>query len=187
MSKRAAIRSRNRSQTSSGRRRAAERGGTRLREPAVCERCGALFSRRVWRRSVTLSHARLAGARWTVCPACTQVAHGVAFGRVRIRGGALQADEALIRRRIDNVAARAAATQPQRRVVSCERQGGTLEVLTTSQKLAHRIVHELRKLLGGTATYRWSEDRSLTATWESRGRRAVRQTKTEASASSVVP
>ena len=39
-----------------------------------------------------------------------------------------------------------------------------LEVLTTSQKLAHRIVHELKKLLGGKATYAWSDDGSLFAT-----------------------
>jgi hypothetical protein len=41
-----------------------------------------------------------------------------------------------------------------------------LEVLTTSQKLAHRIVHELRKAFRGRARYAWSADGSLLATWE---------------------
>ena len=42
-----------------------------------------------------------------------------------------------------------------------------LEVLTTSQKLAHRIVHELRKAFRGRAYYIWSaDDGSLLATWE---------------------
>jgi hypothetical protein len=59
------------------------------------------------------------------------------FGRVLIRDAAA-ADEDAIRRRIQNVAARAAVTQPERRVVSVERRGKVLAVLTTSQKLAHR-------------------------------------------------
>ena len=59
----------------------------------------------------------------------------------------------------------AAATQPERRLVSIDWTGDTLEVLTTSQKLAHRIVHELKKVLGGKTTYGWSDDGSLFATF----------------------
>jgi hypothetical protein len=95
------------------------------------------------------------------------------MGRVRIVGETVLAQEDLIRRRIENVAARAAVTQPERRVVSVGWNGDALEVLTTSQKLAHRLVHELKKILGGKATYGWSDDGSLFATWEParRGRR----------------
>jgi 16S rRNA U516 pseudouridylate synthase RsuA-like enzyme len=51
-------------------------------------------------------------------------------------------------------------------VVSLEADAEGLEVLTTSQKLAHRIVHELRKVFRGRATYAWSDrDGSLYATW----------------------
>jgi hypothetical protein len=38
--------------------------------------------------------------------------------------------------------------------------------LTTSQKLAHRIVHELKKAFRGRATYAWSDDGTLFATWQ---------------------
>jgi hypothetical protein len=42
-----------------------------------------------------------------------------------------------------------------------------LEVLTTSQKLAHRIVRELTKAFRGKAVYEWSDrDGALFATWE---------------------
>ena len=62
---------------------------------------------------------------------------------------------------------RARFTQPERRLVSAERHGSVLEVLTTSQKLAHRIVHELKKAFRGRARYAWSAaDGSLLATWE---------------------
>jgi hypothetical protein len=76
-------------------------------------------------------------------------------------------NEAEIRRRIDNVVARGEFTQPQRKLVSMERSGDEIEVLTTSQKLAHRIVHELKKAFRGRASYAWSDkDGSLFAIWQ---------------------
>ncbi len=139
----------------------------RLAEPAICLRCGSVFSRQTWRRPRRVSHGDLARATWTTCPACRQAAEGTAFGRVVIRGAYAAAHEAQIRGRIKNVAARARFTQPERRVISAERQGAVLEVLTTSQKLAHRIVHELKKAFRGRARYSWSDtDGALFATWE---------------------
>jgi len=136
-----------------------------LKEPAVCERCGAVYSGKTWRTNRRPTVDLLSRATWTVCPACTQVAEQEYFGKVRIRGaGALDNLDA-IRRRIANVERRAAVTQPERRLVSEDFDGGDLEVLTTSQKLAHRIAHELVKAFGGTATYAWSSDGSLLATW----------------------
>ncbi|MBV8356385.1 MAG: hypothetical protein JO189_00400, partial [Deltaproteobacteria bacterium] len=38
-------------------------------------------------------------------------------------------------------------------------------VLTTSQKLAHRLAHELKKAFGGRVTYNWSDDGTLLAHW----------------------
>jgi hypothetical protein len=166
MSTKALVRSHNRSQTESGKRRAAERSGTRLPEPAACDRCGAVFSRRVWRRDAARERALLGRVRWVVCPACVQVGQGRGFGRILIRGEAARAQSKLILLRIENVGQRAAASQPERRVVSCEWRDDELEVITTSQKLAHRIVHEVKKLLGGVATYKWSADGTLFATWD---------------------
>lgn len=136
------------------------------REPAACERCGATFVRRTWRRGRPTTTALLARVTWTVCPACTQSAQGEYFGRVVIGGGFAAEHDAAIRARIANVDVRARFTQPERRVIAGTRAGDTLEVLTTSQKLAHRIVHELKKAFRGRATYQWSDkDGSLFATW----------------------
>src|SRR3989475_13164121 len=79
------------------------------------------------------------------------------FGRVLLSGAYVAAKEAAIRRRIENVAARAGFTQPERRIVSIDRDGNGLELITTSQKLAHRIVNELRKAFSGRASYAWSD------------------------------
>jgi hypothetical protein len=71
-----------------------------------------------------------------------------------------------VERRIRNVAARAEFTQPERRVIEIRFGAGTMEVLTTSQKLAHRVAHELQKAFGGRTRYTWSDrDGRLVATW----------------------
>ncbi len=160
------IRAANRSGVASRKRVASERQSGRLREPAVCERCGAIYSRRVWRRPRVLTARQLDRAVWTECPACRQSSGGEYCGRVVARGAFALANDAAIRERIENIAARAQVTQPERRVVSIEREGDDLEVLTTSQKLAHRIVHELKKTFRGRARYEWSDDGSLYAIWE---------------------
>ncbi|MFI5366156.1 MAG: NMD3-related protein [Candidatus Binatia bacterium] len=161
------IRSLNRKGSRSGKVPAvAARTGT-PQDGTVCERCGAVFSRRTWRRGRKLTETQLGAATWALCPACEQVNEGEYFGRVIIRGAYAEANEAVIRRRIKNVAGRAEFTQPERRIVSINRENATLEILTTSQKLAHRIVHELKKAFGGKSSYAWSDsDGTLSATWQ---------------------
>lgn len=150
-----------------GARRAAVEANRRNgSEPAVCDRCGAVLLNRTWRvRKVT--GALLERASWRTCPACRQVAGEEYYGRVSIRGSFARANEAEIRRRIRNVEQRARFTQPERRVVAAGRESSEVEVLTTSQRLAHRIVKELKKAFRGRASYHWDEhDGSLYAVWE---------------------
>lgn len=140
---------------------------TRTPEPAACERCGATYVRQTWRSGRVVPATLLEQATWTVCPACRQAEGGEYFGRVLIGGAFAAANRAAIRRRIANVDARARFTQPERRVIAAAPADHVLEVLTTSQKLAHRIVHELKKAFRGRASYRWSDvDGSLFATWQ---------------------
>jgi hypothetical protein len=159
------IRSLNRRGSASSKLKAGEVRTGRPAEPSACQRCGAVFVRRVWRRDAAVSHALLAKARWTVCPACVQARDAEGFGRIVVEGAFVAPNAAAIEARIRNVAARAQHTQPERRAVSFERRDGGLEVLTTSQKLAHRIVHELRKAFRGRASYAWSDDGTLFARW----------------------
>ncbi len=159
------VRSLNRSGTRDKKAHPAETRQGRLREPSACEQCGAVFLRRSWRRDHRVTPRLLDRAVWIVCPACEQAARQEGQGRIVIRGRFTVANEEAIRARLRNVAARAAHTQPQRRLVSATRRGDVLEVLTTSQKLAHRLVNELKKAFRGRATYDWSDDGTLFATW----------------------
>jgi NMD protein affecting ribosome stability and mRNA decay len=137
-----------------------------LAGPTVCDRCGAVYERKTWRAGPRAARTLLAEVRWVTCPACRQVEAGEYFGHVSIRGASARAHEAEILARIRNVAARAAFTQPERRIVSIDRESNGIAVLTTSQKLAHRIARELEKAFGGSAKYRWEpSDGSLRAEW----------------------
>lgn len=145
------------------------------KEPTVCARCGAVFLHKTWRHDHNLTEELLEQRQWGFCPACVQVSLQEAQGRLIIRGSGLAKSRALIRSRIENVASRAMATQPERRIVSIDtidsKDEEALEVLTTSQKLTHRIAHELKKLFGGRTSYNWSDDGTLFATWELEGSR----------------
>lgn len=147
---------------SSGKRAAAS-----FKDPTVCERCGAVYSRKVWRQRRRVGGELLARAAWAVCPGCLQVERGQFFGCVVLRGSLLADQEEALLQRIHNVVERARFTQPERRIIDIRFDGESLQVLTSSQQLAHRIAHELQKAFGGRARYAWSDwDGRLLATWE---------------------
>jgi len=144
----------------------AARGGHVFADPTACERCGAVYTRKTWRRRDP-EPALLGRATWDVCPACRQEAGGQFYGRVIVEGTLPPGRMEEVERRIHSVAARAAFTQPERRVIEIRLGVGAMEVLTTSQKLAHRLAHELEKAFGGRTRYAWSDrDGRLVATWE---------------------
>jgi NMD protein affecting ribosome stability and mRNA decay len=140
------------------------------KEATICARCGAVYLRKTWRHDHKLTDELLERRVWGFCPACDEVSRQEGQGRLIIRGSGIAGNRALIRSRIENVARRAMATQPERRIVSIDaiesKDEPALEVLTTSQKLTHRIAHELKKVFGGRTSYNWSDDGTLFAIWE---------------------
>ena len=126
-------------------------------DPSICDRCGAVYSGKSWRRGPRLAREVTDKAPWVTCPGCAQAAAGEYHGQVLITVGDSASLEA-VSARIANVERRAQFTQPERRVVSTNWNGKTLEVLTTSQKLAHRIAREVEKAFAGHAHFSWSDD-----------------------------
>ena len=138
-----------------------------VRDKTLCRGCGAVFERKTWRRSARRWRDAFikAGPR-ALCPACRQAAAGQAFGRVLLEGAYVESHSGDLLRRIRNVADRAAFTQPERRLIRTTTHGPTIEVLTTSQKLAHRIAREMQKAFRGAVSYHWSDgDGRLLAVW----------------------
>lgn len=135
-------------------------------EPTMCEHCGAVYRNKTWRAGERTRATSLVGVGWTVCPACAQVADQEYFGRVRVTAPLDPGREVEVRRRIARVEDRARYTQPERRAVRIDRLRSGLEILTTSQKLAHRIARELEKAFGGRASFTWTDrEGALDATW----------------------
>lgn len=165
MSGKGLIRTLNRQGTRSNKKPAVAQKNRAPAEDSICERCGSIYARSTWRQGRRISHQAAHAARWTICPACKQVDRGEAYGKIIASGRGVGAQIDAVRRRIENVARRAARTQPERKIVSSEFANNTLEVLTTSQKLAHRITKELCKAFGGKASYEWSDDGTLSTTW----------------------
>ena len=161
------IRSLNRRGTRSDMSPLVAQKGRAPKDPSVCDICGSIYTAKTWRRDRPLPVKLVNAAAWTTCPGCKQAKSGAYFGRVLVRGSKALANLDAIRSRIANVERRAEFTQPERRIVSSDWDGTTLEVLTTSQKLAHRIARELEKAFGGRARYTWSDqDGGLTAIWQ---------------------
>ena len=116
----------------------------RFSDPSICDRCGAVYSGKTWRRGRRLAPEVMDKAQWVECPGCAQAASGEYHGQVLIRlPDAINRDA--VSARVANVERRALLTQPERRIVASNWNGDTLEVLTTSQKLAHRIAREVEK------------------------------------------
>ena len=132
-----------------------------------CERCGVVFWHKTWRRSARrAARAMRAGTRAGTCPACRQARTEQALGRVLLMAELDADQERALQRRIANVCQRAAFTQPERRLLQVRRVPEGLEVLTTSQELAHRVAKEVEKAFGGSVDYDWSDrEGRLLARW----------------------
>jgi len=128
----------------------------RYADGSLCIRCGALFRKKTWRRR-PIDVPTLENAPRTTCPACRQVRRGEFHGQVRLRARLSAERRSEIVGRIRHVLRRAAFTQPERRLVALRVDEEGLELTTTSQKLAHRIAHELAKAFGGRVRYSWSD------------------------------
>ena len=132
-------------------------------DPSICDLCGAVYTGKSWRRGPRVAREILDKAKWVACPGCAQARSGEYHGRVLIETSDVT-DPQAITARVANVEQRALVTQPERRIVSTNWSGNTFQVLTTSQKLAHRITREIEKAFGAKTHYSWASDGQLFAT-----------------------
>jgi NMD protein affecting ribosome stability and mRNA decay len=128
----------------------------------VCPECHAISRKKRWHLNEA-EYASLArtGAVLRRCPACRKIADGFPSGVVTLRGGFLRTHRDEILAIVRNEERRARDTNPLERIMAIRERDGSVEVLTTDEKLAQRIGREIRKAYHGTASYKWSEDASL--------------------------
>lgn len=137
-----------------------------MSEPAVCGKCGAVYSNRRW---TTLSssgddkrHKHWRPPQVTVCPACKQGSTGEPRGFVYLDGAFLTAHQEEVRQLLLNEAERAAEDNPLARILEWKKgDGHNLTVTTTTEHLAQRLGHALEKAFGGSVQYDFSHENKL--------------------------
>jgi NMD protein affecting ribosome stability and mRNA decay len=131
-------------------------------EAGICPECHSISRKKRWYMDeaeyVSLANS---GAVLRRCPACRKIADGFPSGVLTLRGSFLRTHRDEILSIVRNEERRARGTNPLERIMKIREGDGTVEILTTKEKLAQRIGREIRKAFRGTASYKWSEDASL--------------------------
>ena len=128
----------------------------------VCPDCHAISRKKRWYMDEVeyVSLART-GAISRRCPACRKIADGFPSGVVTLRGSFLRVHRGEILTIARNEERRARGTNPLERIMAIRERDGSVEILTTDEKLAQRIGREIRKAYQGTVSYKWSEDANV--------------------------
>lgn len=136
------------------------------KEPTVCTDCGAVYVNRRWSAAVSLAaykkHKYFRPAHPTVCPACKQKRTGEPRGFVFVDGAFSVVHQEEIKQLLRNEAERAAEDNPMARILDWkEGEEHQLTVSTTTEHLAQRLGHVLKKTFGGSVQYDFSHENKL--------------------------
>lgn len=133
-------------------------------EPALCEKCGALYRKGHW----TLNEGELKTHRFekpevslTTCPACLQMAQGEPAGFVYIEGSFLGKHVAEIENLLKHEDEDSALVNPLARIMEVKRAENRLVVTTTTENLAQRLGRSLNRAFGGDVRYDFSHENKL--------------------------
>lgn len=141
------------------------RASRALKEPAWCEKCGAVYMKRRWFSKNFIAGNRYAScksANPTTCPACRQIEEGIAGGYVSLGGDFFKTHREEIERLLKNEAQRALEDNPLSRVISWgEQADGKATIETTTEHLAERFGHALKKAFRGEVKYDFSHENKV--------------------------
>lgn len=134
-----------------------------LKEPAICDGCGALYRNRRWQLDAQAAEVESANPEVSrvSCPACQKIAEKYPEGIVTLRGAYLWEHEEEIRNILRNEESRAMSQNPLQRIMRMEREGDELIIETTEQKLAERLGKVLHRAHQGALSVTWSDDHRL--------------------------
>jgi len=134
----------------------------------VCSSCGAVYHNQHWNLDQKRAEALTgAGANTVVCPGCRKIQSADPSGIVTLSGNYWLAHEEEILNLVRNEEGRGNGVNPLERIMDIRREGDTLIIETTKEKLAQRIGHRLHSAHKGTVDYRWSDTNHLVRVyWE---------------------
>ena len=131
-------------------------------EISLCGACGAVYRNKRWYREMKLTEVQKAEVNKVVCPACKKIADGLPGGVVTLEGTFLRKHKEEILHLIYNEEKKARTFNPLERIMQIhDDRNGSLEITTTTEKLAQRIARTVHKACAGEVEYKWSEDVKL--------------------------
>ncbi|HVE55975.1 MAG TPA: BCAM0308 family protein [Pyrinomonadaceae bacterium] len=136
------------------------------KEPAVCDKCGAVYENCRWTAKAVV-HKADELKHWkpesTIrCPACIQIEQGVVGGYVSLSGTFLQTHREEIEHLLKNEEARAREDNPLSRIMNWrEQENGGVTIETTNEHLAQRFGHVLEKAYDGQVKYDFSHENKV--------------------------
>jgi hypothetical protein len=138
----------------------------KLAEPTFCQECRAIYSGGRWvhggAAETNSKHKHWRPANSVRCPACKQIQNGTAGGYVSIGGDFLKEHGSEIQNLVENESARALEDNPLSRIIKREAINDRLIIETTTEHLAQRLGHALKKAFDGEVQYNFSHENKMT-------------------------
>jgi hypothetical protein len=128
----------------------------KLREPAVCGDCGAIFHKGRWQWS-----ERPDGAHETTCPACLRIRDRRAAGELSLGGPFLAEHREEILHLARHTEAHEKAEHPLHRIMSIEDRGDEILITTTAIEMARAIGVAIRHAYHGVLSYHYTDQPDL--------------------------
>jgi hypothetical protein len=134
---------------------------SKLRGPARCPGCGAVYRRGRWRWEAPARAVQAAR-----CPACRRIRDRLPAASVSLSGRFFAAHRDEILARVRSCEQAESRTHPLQRIMAIREEGGAMRVTTTDAHLARRIGDALRHAYKGELAYRYNkEDNLLRVRW----------------------
>lgn len=141
------------------------RSSHKLGEPAFCQKCGSVYGNGRWvtagvaRENAKHNHWR--PAKPTTCPACKQIENRSVGGYVLISGDFLKEHRTEIANLVDNEAERALEDNPLSKIMDRRESEGRVIIETTTEHLAQRLGHSLKRAYAGEVSYDFSHENKV--------------------------
>jgi NMD protein affecting ribosome stability and mRNA decay len=131
-----------------------------LREFTMCRICNALYHNKQWylqeEWADRIRHMQGLEIAQAICPACRKIRDHSPAGVVTLEGYFLKNHQDEILRLIKNEERRAMGINPLERIIDLKALDNSVEVTTTTEKLAQRIGRTVHRAYSGELKFRWS-------------------------------
>lgn len=128
-----------------------------------CRGCGAVYHEKRWviaKDAPPEPAGKIVKAN-VLCPSCRKKKEKYAEGFLTLRGDFLKEHREEVLRLIRNKEEREAEINPLGRIIEIRDMEDTMEITTTTEKLAQRIGRMLNKAFSGAVEYKWSGDAKI--------------------------